>query len=85
MSGYDLADQIQLIKSLCKGREDVFAIGWESSTAKALADKNKRGYMPAYDYDPYLYRLHKTNGGSFADTKCNHLLIINQLGYYGNK
>lgn len=29
MSEYDLTEQIQLIKSLFKGREDVFAIRWK--------------------------------------------------------
>ena len=43
--------QIQLIKSLFKGREDVFATRWEKGS--------KSGYMPAYYYDPYMYRLHK--------------------------
>ena len=23
--------------------------------------------MPAYQYDPYMYRLHKIKGGSFKD------------------
>jgi hypothetical protein len=69
MSEYNLTEQIQLIKSLFKGREDVFAIRWESASAKATADKGKSGYMPAYDYDPYMYRLHKNSGGSFSNYK----------------
>ncbi|MGB3080695.1 MAG: DEAD/DEAH box helicase family protein [Saprospiraceae bacterium] len=48
--------QIDLFKSLFKGREDVFAVRWEKG-------KNY-GYMPAYQYDPYLFRLHKLQGGS---------------------
>ena len=48
--------QIELFKSLFKGREDVFALRWEK-------EKNY-GYMPAYKYDPYLYRLHKMQGGT---------------------
>jgi hypothetical protein len=39
------------------GREDVFAVRWEKG--------NKSGYMPAYFYDPYRYRAHKMNGGTF--------------------
>ena len=61
MSEYNLTDQIQLIKSLFRGREDVFAIRWEKG--------GKSGYMPAYDFDPYMYRLHKNSGGSFSDYK----------------
>lgn len=48
---------IQLFKSLFKGREDVFAVRWEKG--------NKNGYMPACFYDPYHYRAHKMKGGSF--------------------
>jgi superfamily II DNA or RNA helicase len=50
---------IQLFKSLFKGRDDVFAIRWESG--------KKSGYMPAYSYDPYLYRAHKMRGGTFQN------------------
>lgn len=56
-----LEEQIQLIKSLFKGRDDVFALRWEKG--------NKNGYMPAYHYDPYMYRLHKQKGGAFKDYK----------------
>ena len=54
-----LSAKIQLFKSLFKGREDVFAVRWEI--------KEKSGYMPAYYYDPYLYRTHKMKGGSFKN------------------
>jgi len=37
----------------------VFAIRWEKG--------KKSGYMPAYFYDPYRYRIHKINGGTFKD------------------
>lgn len=47
----------QLFKSVFAGREDVFAVRWEKG--------NKSGYMPAYFYDPYRYRAHKMNGGTF--------------------
>ena len=50
-------DNINLFRSLFKGREDVFAFRWEKG--------NKSGYMPAYFYDPYLIRVHKMNGGTF--------------------
>lgn len=51
--------QIETFRSLFKGREDVFAIRWEKS--------GKSGYMPANHYDPYHYRVHKMNGGTFAN------------------
>lgn len=54
-------NNIQLFKSLFKGREDVFAVRWEKG--------NKSGYMPAYFYDPYQYRAHKMKGGSFQTYK----------------
>lgn len=52
-----IPEDIDVFRALFKGREDVFAVRWEKG--------NKSGYMPAYSYDPYHYRLHKTNGGSF--------------------
>ena len=52
-------DNIHTFRSLFKGREDVFAIRWEKS--------GKSGYMPAYHYAPYHYRVHKMNGGTFAN------------------
>lgn len=54
-------ERINLIKGLFKGREDVFALHWGKG--------NKSGYMPAYSYDPYMYRLHKINGGTFKNYK----------------
>lgn len=52
-------EKLNLFKSLFKGREDVFAIRWEKG--------NKSGYMPAYNYDSYMYRLHKMKGGTLRD------------------
>lgn len=53
--------QINLFKSLFKGREDVFAIRWEKD--------GKKGYMPAYDMDWNEYKAHKAAGGSLKDFK----------------
>lgn len=50
---------INTFRSLFKGREEVFAIRWEKD--------GKSGYMPAYHYDPYHYRMHKLNGGTFQN------------------
>jgi hypothetical protein len=53
------AQQIRLFKSIFRGREDVFAVHWENG--------KKSGNMPAYRYDPYLYRAHKMRGGTFQN------------------
>lgn len=78
--------QINIFCSLFQGRKDVFAIRWEKS--------GKSGYMPAYQYDPYHYRAHKMNGGTFAnyphktylsftDNEIQkHLNGIQQIGVY---
>ncbi len=52
---------LRLFRSIFRGREDVFAIHWEKG--------NRNGYMPAYSYDPYLYRIHKMKGGTFKNYK----------------
>ncbi|MFW6223119.1 MAG: TOTE conflict system archaeo-eukaryotic primase domain-containing protein, partial [Bacteroidota bacterium] len=62
--------KIQLIRNLYKGREDVFATRWEKG--------NKSGYMPAYYYDPYMYRLHKNSGGTFANYKDKTLKALTE-------
>lgn len=61
MQAFSDDHKIALIKSIFKAREDVFALRWEKG--------NKSGYMPAYTYDPYMYRLHKQRGGNFKDYK----------------
>lgn len=59
---------LTLINSLFKSRKDVFAIHWQKG--------NKSGYMPAYYYDPYMYRLHKMKGGTFKDYKDKSYLSL---------
>jgi superfamily II DNA or RNA helicase len=59
MNDDNLKEQIDLFKSLFRGRDDIFAVRWEKG--------NKSGYMPAYHYDPYMYRLHKMKGGTFQN------------------
>ncbi len=56
-----LDHQIELIQKLFKCREDVFAIRWEKG--------NKKGYMPAYSFDPYIYKQHKMSGGTSSNFK----------------
>ena len=62
----DTHEQIRLFRSLFKGREDVFATRWEKP-ARSAGGGNKSGYMPAYFYDPYRYKVHKINGGTFKN------------------
>lgn len=82
----NLDKQIMFFRSLFRGREDVFAVRWEKS--------GKSGYMPSYQYDPYHYRSHKMNGGTFANYPHKtylpltdyeiqkHLNGIQQIGVY---
>ncbi len=64
-------EQINIFKSLFKGREDVFATRWEKG--------NKSGYMPAYYFDPYLFRVHKIKGGTFQNyPDKTYLTLTNQ-------
>ncbi len=65
----NLAHQVRIFKSVFKGRDDVFAIRWERG--------NKSGYMPAYGYDPYMYRVHKMKGGTFHDYQDKVYLNLN--------
>ncbi|MCK9399778.1 MAG: DEAD/DEAH box helicase [Bacteroidales bacterium] len=50
---------LSLYKSLFRGREDIFAIRWEKD--------DKSSYSPAFEFDPYQYRLHKMKGGTFQN------------------
>lgn len=79
-------NDIAYLFKLFKGREDVFALRWEKG--------NKSGYTPAYRYDPYHYRLHKANGGTFQSYShktylplsemeiIKHLKGLQQIGIY---
>lgn len=55
----ELPDKVELekYKALFRGRIDVFARHWKKG--------RQEGYMPAYQFDPYMYQLHKRNGGTF--------------------
>lgn len=78
--------QTNAFRSLFQGREDVFAVRWEKS--------GKSGYMPSYQYDPYHYRAHKMNGGTFSSYSYKnylpltdnelqkHLNGVQQIGVY---
>ncbi len=64
----NISNQVRLFKSIFKGREDVFAIRWEK--------ENKSWYMPAYHFDPYVFRLHKNKGGAFNNFADKTLLPL---------
>lgn len=68
MNQYSENEKLNLFKNLFKGRENVFARHWQKS--------NKSGYMPAYQYDPYMYRLHKMKGGTFKNYKAKTYLQL---------
>lgn len=71
MNQYSEKEKLNLFKSLFQGRVDVFAIRWEKG--------HKSGYMPAYHYDRYMYRLHQMKGGTFKDYKDKtHLPLTDQ-------
>ena len=64
-------EQVNSFKSLFRGREDVFALRWEKD--------NKSGYMPAYFFDPYRFRVHKINGGTFQNySEKTYLKLTNE-------
>ncbi len=51
--------QIDLYRSLFKGRQEVFAKRWET--------KDRSGYSPAYSIDWDQYQSHKATGGTIKD------------------
>ncbi len=57
----DKAINIELYKSLFKGRTDIYAVRWEK--------EGRSGYMPAYKVDWTDYNKHKAQGGTFRDYK----------------
>jgi superfamily II DNA or RNA helicase len=62
MAGNQKMDKnLQIFKSLFKGREDVFAIRWER-------DDNS-GYTPAYNLNWNEFKIFKAKGGSLKDFK----------------
>ena len=67
--------EVQLFKSVFKGRDDVFAIRWEKP-AHPTGGGNKSGYMPAYSFDPYFDRAHKAKGGTFQNYKDKAYLAL---------
>ncbi|WP_163411232.1 DEAD/DEAH box helicase [Flavobacterium ajazii] len=74
MSSAEQLDIIQLFKSVFIGRNDVFAVRWEKS--------GKAGYIPAYQYDPYHYRVYKMNGGTFQNYPHKTYLSLTEAEIY---
>lgn len=62
---------IELYKSLFRGRTDIYAVRWEKN------DRN--GYMPAYKVDWADYNKHKAQSGSFKDYKNKKYLPLNNF------
>ena len=52
---------IELFKSLFRGRTDIYAVRWEKD--------GRSGYMPSYKVDWTDYNKHKAQGGTFKDYK----------------
>ena len=59
---------LSIFKSLFRGRDEIFAIRWEKG--------GKSSYFPAYDYDPYQFRLHKIKGGTIQNFSDKKLLSL---------
>lgn len=57
----DSKPNINLYKSLFRGRTDIYAVRWEKD--------GRSGYMPAYKVDWNDYNKHKAQGGTFKDYK----------------
>jgi superfamily II DNA or RNA helicase len=54
-----MTQNLEIFKSLFKGRNDVFAIRWERD--------GKSGYMPAYNLDWNQFKVHKAKGGTLKN------------------
>jgi superfamily II DNA or RNA helicase len=64
---------IDLFKSIFRGREDVYAIRWEKD--------GRCGYMPAYKVDWSDYNQHKAKGGSFANYDKKEYIPLNDEAF----
>lgn len=60
---------LELFKSLFRGRDDVYAVRWEK--------EGKSGYMPVYEVNWADYESHKAKGGTFKDYKNKKLKAVN--------
>jgi len=62
---------IDLYKSIFRGRTDIYAIRWEKN--------GRSGYMPAYKVDWTDYNKHKAQGGTFKNYKNKKYLHFDNL------
>jgi superfamily II DNA or RNA helicase len=62
---------INLYKTLFRGRADIYAVRWEK--------EGRGGYMPAYKVDWTDYNKHKAQGGTFKDYKNKEYLPFDNL------
>ncbi len=65
----ETAINIELYKSLFKGRADIYAVRWSKD--------GRSGYMPAYKVDWTDYNKHKAQGGTFKDYENKEYLPFN--------
>ena len=65
-------EQIELYKSFFRVREDVFAVRWEKPAGRG----KKKGYFPAYHFDPFMYKLYKMKGGTFSNYPDKYILQL---------
>ncbi len=61
-------NQLDLFRSIFRGREDVYARRWEKN--------GKSGYSPAYDLDWEEFNRFRVRGGSFKDFKNKRLIPL---------
>ena len=64
-----IADLSKLLR-LFGCRTDVFARRYEKN--------GKSGYMPAYFFDPYMYKAHRMKGGSFQNFNAKSYLPLTE-------
>ena len=60
--------QINIFRSLFKGREDIYAVRWEKD--------GRSGYMPAYQFDWNEFMAHKAKGGTIRNFENKTLLPL---------
>jgi hypothetical protein len=67
----DTAINIELYKSLFKGRTDIYATHWKK--------EGRSGYMPAYKVDWTDFNKHKDQGGTLKDYKIDKYETISRI------
>ena len=65
---YISEQQVELFKSLFRGRSDIYARHWEKN--------GKSGYSPAYEFEWVEFMAHKRRGGSMKDFENKKLMPL---------